>query len=316
MKLFAVVMACALVGACEKAGDHKGALSPEDMALLEDLPGGNTLLIGGNYMKIQGFMDSSFGKFTARTMAKDTGQDPAAYKAWSECFMNMPHISIAGGVKFAGTLDMRFAFKGITIAQVNDCVAKANYKATLDPDGKYIGVDVPGPGGQMMQAGYLALPDGAILLDQQMKLGLAPTLVPGSRAQLEEIAGKLASDNAAGDKHLIDLAAKTDRSKTFWFAGTGAGTPFANKVGDIYGAFEVQNGGISTDATIVFTDTSLASNLDDGVAKAKQNAEHMPPAFKSVVDSVKLQRTGGTVHVSASLSADQISAFAALTGMQ
>lgn len=311
MKLFAVVMACALLGACEKAGDRK---APDDYALFKDLPGGNTLLVGGNYMKLQGFMDSTLGKMTEKMVAT-TGTDPAAYKAWSACFVDMPHMTMAGGIKLAGALELRFAFRGMTIADVGGCAGKAGYKTNVDADGKYIAVDVPGPGGQTMPAGYLALPDGTLLFDQQMRLGLAPTFVAGSRAQLDAVAGKLATDNATGDKHLLDLAAKADHHKTFWFAGTAANTPFADKVGDAYGAFDLRDGGMAVEATIAFTDGSLAAYFADSITKAKNDA-FMPPVIKSVIDAVKIERTDSTVHVAASLSADQLSAFAALKGVQ
>jgi hypothetical protein len=312
MKLFAVVMACALLGACEKAGDHK---APDDYALFKDLPGGNTLLVGGNYMKLQGFMDSTLGKMTEKMMAS-TGTDPAAYKAWSACFIDMPHMTMAGGIKLAGALELRFAFRGMTIADVAGCAGKAGYPTKVDPDGKYVGVDVPGPGGQTMPAGYFALPDGTLLFDQQMRLGLAPTFVAGSRAQLEAIAGKLATDNATGDKHLLELAEKADHHKTFWFAGTAANTPFADKVGDAYGAFDMRDGGMAVDATIAFTDGSLAAYFADSITKAKQNDAFLPPVVKSVIDAVKIERTDGTVHVAASLTAKQLSEFAALKGVQ
>ena len=312
MKLFAVVMVCALLGACEKAGDHS---APDDNALFKDLPGGNTLLVGGNYMKLQGFMDSTLGKMTEKMMAS-TGTDPAAYKAWSACFVDLPHMTMVGGIKLAGAFELRFAFRGMTIADVRGCAAKAGYPTKVDPDGKYIGVDVPGPGGQTMPASYLALPDGTLLFDQQMRLGLAPTFVPGSRAELEGIAGKLATDNATGDKHLIELSAKADHHKTFWFAGTGANTPLADKVGDAYGAFDMRDGGLAIDATIAFTDGSLAAHFTDSVTKAKQNGALLPPVFKSVLDAVKIERTDGTVHVAASLTAQQLSEFAALRGVK
>lgn len=317
MKLRALVVGCALLGACEKAGEHSSAtLSPEDMSLLRDLPGGNSALLGGNYMKLQGFMDTALGKLTERVMSRGTGADPAAFKAWSDCFASIPQIRMAGGVTFEPTVGLRFVFRGMTIKDVSSCAEKASYQASVDPDGRFIAVEVPGPGGQVMHAGYMALADGTILLDQQVKLGRTPSFEPGTRVRLEEIAGKLASSNAAGDSHLIELAAKTDRTKTFWFAGTGAHTPFASKLGDVYGSFDTQNGGMAMDAAIELTDPAVAAKLDEGFTQAKKNADHLPPAFKTIVDSITLQRTGGTVHVAASLTADQISSFASLAGVQ
>jgi hypothetical protein len=313
MKLAAVVLGCALAGACEKA-NPSSPIPPEDIALLRDLPPGNILFVGGDYTKLkhlQAFVDSSFGTLAAQAMTRATGADPATQKAWNECVASLPHVRFAGAFAYKATIHVRFGFQGMTTKDLAACAAKAGYASSVDPDGKFVTLTTPGPGGQMMQFDYLTLADGVVMYDGQIRLTAPPSWEPSTRAELERIASRLATDNAANDKHLIELIAKTDRTKTFWFAGTGAGTPVAKAVGDVYGTVDVHDGGVVGDGTIELIDSALATQLDVGLANMKNNGGGMP-AVKSVIDSIRLSRTGSTVHVGATLTADQIQALISL----
>ena len=297
----------ALAG-CEKAkAKSSGPLGGDDIALLKDLPGGNVAIIGGNYMKLQNFMQSSLGKMAEDLMEKTTG-DTKGMKEWMACFADMKSLKVAGGVALGAGMEMRLVFKGMTIEQVDGCAKRAGFTHTLDPDKKYVEIEVPGPGGVTSSQGYLQLADGAIYNRQNLALGLMPSIDAASRSELEADAEKAKTNNAAGDKQLVALAAKANRSQTFWFAGSGKGTPAADKVGDVYGSFDIDSG-LAADVTIGFTDGKLAGQLEDGLEQAKKMSKDLPPDLRGIIDQVSLHRDGNSVHIAAKLSDSQLSAL-------
>lgn len=303
----------ATLAGCEKAGNKSsGPLAGDDLALLHDLPSGNVALMGGNYMKMQDFMQSTLGKAAQRTMDKLSGGSEGFTK-WMQCFAQMKQLRLVGGVAFAGSIDMRLAFKGITLEQVGECAKSAGFSQTLDPDGKYISIAVPVLGNTVEQ-GYLLLPDGALYSRQRMKLGFGMKVEPAPRAELEADVANLAKASAADDKPLVALAAKVDRSRTFWFAGSAAGTPAADKVGDAYGTIDIDSG-IKMNVTVVFKDTSLATQIESGLAQARKMSDRMPPELRSVLDKVELHRDGGTIRFVASVSDSQLQALTKLGGL-
>jgi hypothetical protein len=297
----------ALAG-CEKAkSKSSGPLGDDDIALLKDLPGGNVAIIGGNYMKLQNFMQSSLGKMAEDLMEKTTG-DSKGMKEWMACFSEMKSLKVAGGVAIASGMEMRLVFKGMTIEQVDGCAKRAGFAHTLDPDKKYVTIEVPGLAGATYAQGYLQLADGAIYNRQNLALALVPSVDAASRAELEADAEKAKTNNAAGDKQLVALAGKANRSQTFWFAGSGKGTPAADKVGDVYGSFDVDSG-LAADVTIGFTDKKLAGQLEEGLEQAKKMSKDLPPDLRGIIDQVSLHRDGDSVRIVAKLSDSQLSAL-------
>jgi hypothetical protein len=297
----------ALAG-CEKAkSKSSGPLGDDDIALLKDLPGGNVAIIGGNYMKLQNFMQSSLGKMAEDLMEKTTG-DSKGMKEWMACFSEMKSLKVAGGVAITSGMEMRLVFKGMTIEQVDGCAKRAGFAHTLDPDKKYVTIEVPGLGGATYAQGYLQLADGAIYNRQNLALALVPSVDAASRAELEADAEKAKTNNAAGDKQLVALAGKANRSQTFWFAGSGKGTPAADKVGDVYGSFDVDSG-LAADVTIGFTDKKLAGQLEEGLEQAKKMSKDLPPDLRGIIDQVSLHRDGDSVRIVAKLSDSQLSAL-------
>jgi hypothetical protein len=297
---------------CEKAGSKaSGPLAGDDLSLLHDLPGGNVALMGGNYMKMQDFMQSTLGKLAQRTMNQLSGDK--GFTEWMQCFAEMKQLRMAGGVAFDGDLDMRLAFKGITLQQVDACAKRAGFSHTLDPDGKYIAVGVPVLADTVEQ-GYLLLPDGAVYSRQRMKLGLGAKVTPATRGELEADMAAAAKASAADDKALVALAAKVDRSRTVWFAGSAANTPAASKVGDVYGTVDI-DAGLKMNITVVFKDGELASQIESGLAQARKMADRMPPEVRSLLDHVELHRDGNTIRFVASVSDSQLEALTKLGGL-
>lgn len=298
---------------CEKAtSKSSGPLGGDDVSLLHDLPGGNIAVMGGNYMKMQDFMQSTLGKLAQRTMTQLSG-DAKGFTEWMQCFAEMKQLRMAGGIAFDGNIDMRLAFKGITLKQIEACAQRAGFSHTLDPDGKYVAVSVPVLADTIEQ-GYLQLPDGALYSRQRMTLGLGAKIDPATRGELEADAAAAAKTSAADDKALVALAAKVDRNRTVWFAGSAANTPAASKVGDVYGTIDIA-GGIKLDVTIGFKDAALASQLEEGLAQARKMADRMPQEVRSLLDKVELKRNGNTIRFVASVSDAQLEALTKLGGL-
>jgi hypothetical protein len=301
------------LGGCEKAkGKTSGPLGDSEISLLKDLPGGNVAIMGGNYMKMQNFMQSSLGQLAEDAMEK-SGADMKGMKDWMQCFAEMKQLSVVGGVAFEGAVEMRLAFKGTTLDAVDACAKKAGFTHTLDPDKKYLEIEVPGPGGITAAQGYLQLADGVIYNRQTLAISLFPSVESATREDLEADAAKAKTLNAAGDKQLVALAAKADRSQTFWFAGSGKGTPIADKLGDVYGSLDI-DGGIKADVMIGFTDKALAGQLEDGLAQAKKMSDQLPPDMRSILEDLSLHRDGSSVRIVAKLSDAQIKSLSKLGG--
>jgi hypothetical protein len=302
----AVCSTLAVAGCAKASARSSGPLAGADLALLHDLPGGNVALIGGNYMKMQSFMQSSLGQLAQSMMGDNKG-----FNDWITCFSNMKDLKVVGGVALADGLEIRLAFKGLTMRDVDACAKQAGFTHTIDPDHKYVEIDVPGPGGMTYSQGYLVLSDGVIYNRQRVEIGLVPSVEPASRADLEADTAKLKSSNAAGDKQLVALAGKTNRSQTMWFAGSAAGTPVADKIGNVYGSFDI-DGGIKADVMIGFTDKTLASKLEDSLREAKRMAGALPPDVRGVLDDLSLKRDGDSVRIVARLSDAQIKSLSNL----
>jgi len=298
---------------CEKA-HHKssGPLGDDDLAMLRDLPGGNVALIGGNYMKMQNFMQSALGQLAEDAMEKAGAGK--GMKDWMQCFADQKDLKVAGGVALQGGLEMRLAFRGMTIDQVDACAKRAGFTHTIDPDHKYVEIEVPGSAGQTFAQGYLALADGTVYNRQRIAISIIPSVDPASRSDLESDARNLSTSNATNDRALLALAAKADRSQTFWFAGSGAHTPAADKVGDIYGSLDI-DGGLKADVTVGFTDKSLATQLEQGLEQAKKMSDSLPPDVRSLIKDISLHRDGGSVRIVATLTDTQLKSLSHMGGL-
>ena len=115
------------------------------------------------------------------------------------------------------------------------------------------------------------LPGGALYTRQSMIISAAPVVTPASRSELEADIAAVGKANATDDKALQALVAKVDRSKTVWFVGTGANTPIADKLGEVYGSFDIASG-LAADVTIQLKDSELAGPLEDGVKEMQRRA--------------------------------------------
>jgi hypothetical protein len=306
MKRVALVSVIALA-ACGKSGSKgSGDLSSSEVSLLKEVPGGNNAVFGGNYMKMQHFMQSTLGQAVS-AMMKDEKQE-----AWMACFAQYTNMKIAGGLAYVdGKAQMRMVFSGLKLADLQGCATKAGFAATMDPDNKYLSIDIVTMG-QTMNQGYLALPSGDLYMRVVMGgfgLGM-PAVEPTTRQQAEADA---ASPTHADADKVAALAGKADRSRTFWFAGSGTGTPIASKVGEVYGSVDLESG-IAMDVTVQVADPKMADQAEEGIKMVKKSADQLPGDIKGVIEGLDFSRDGDHLRFAVKVNEAQLKSIMSLAG--
>ncbi len=296
--LVLIVVLVAFAG-CEKSGTSpaSGKPSASESALLADLPKGNLALFGGNYMKFQKYLQSS----PLGTLITSLDKTAPGVSEWTNCFVEVPGVSMIGGVKLAGTgLELRLVMKGLSLDVIETCAKRAGFPVTIDPDQKFITLEMKSAVGPM-HLGYLVLADGALYNRQAFPLGRPMTAPPAvDRATLEADAAALSAGTAAQDTNLIAQIDAIDRTKAIWFVGSGAGTAVADKLGDVHGSIDIANG-MSFDITAQIKDTALASKIADGVPQMKKQAKLLGGDLGAVVEKLNLVRKGDQLHFALTL---------------
>jgi hypothetical protein len=282
-------------------------MAAADVELFKSLPPGDGAF-GGNYMKLQNFMSSSFGA-AAMQMAESISP---GMKAWSECFTGLKDMQIAGTFKIHAEVELAIVMKGLEIKQLGDCAAKASFKAATDPDNKFIAIEIPNAMGTVTQ-GYLKLANGALYTRQGFTISAAPQFAKVGRAELEADAAGFAKANAADDKKLQEMISKVDRSKTLWFAGSANNTPIADKVGDMWGSIDI-DGGMAMDVTVQVKDGEMATKVVEGLAQAKKMANSLPPDLKGVIEGIDVSRDGDHLHGKIKMTEAQIKSLMSQMG--
>jgi hypothetical protein len=314
MNTRALVLVCLIAATgCERSGSHgSGALAKDEAALLKELPGGNVALIGGNYMKLQNFMQSSFGKMVRDVGTKVSGTD--GMSTWMDCFAKFPNLKLIGGVAMTATgLEVRLLFAGISVTDVAGCAKQAGFTTAIDADGKFVSLDIPTAAMKVNQ-GYLALPDGSLYMRQSFGLGLAPRLEPTTRPDLEADLAKVGKASAADDKALVELAGKVDHTQPFWFAGSGANTQLADKLGAIYGTIDIGDG-ITVNVTAQIKDHAKAEQIQATFDQMKKSRDQLPEDLRAVIDQLKLERSADDLHLYAKITAAQLELLKAMGGI-
>jgi len=298
------------LAACEKDGGPKGSgeLSSTDKDLFKFLPQGETAVFGGNYMKLQKFMTSQLGKATAEAMEKF---GPGMTK-WMECFVNMRDLKLGGSANVQGkNVQLRMVFTGMGLNDVKQCADQAGFKTNLDADGKYMSIELPPPAGTQ---GYLVLSNGALYTRQSMVISAMPLVTPGARAELESDIAAATKASALDDAKMQALVAKADRTKTVWFAGSGAGTAISDKLGELWGSFDISSG-IAADVSFQLTDDALLTKFEDGVKEMKKMADQLPGDLKDIVESLQFSRKGDHVRLAIKISESQLASIVRQAGM-
>lgn len=310
-RLVVVLALCVAGMGCEKSGGFSskgsGKLTADENQLLSHLPAGNTGLFGGNYMKLQKYMQSSP---MASMMSALNKQSPGLTE-WTNCFVEIPNMSLLGGVKIGKSAEMAFVTKGMTIEQVEACAKRAKFPVTVDPDKKFIGFEMANPLGPI-KTGYLVLADGTLYTRQAFPLGGAlggggmAEAISVDRATLEAEAAAVAKANASQDTALLAELDHVDRSKAMWFVGSGARTAIADKLGLVYGTIDIGNG-MAFDITAEVKDKQIADKIAEGVPEMKKQAGSMPGGLGPIVEQLQFDRSGDKLRFGLKLTDEQLS---------
>jgi hypothetical protein len=304
-----VAIALASVVACEKTHDPQGSggLDASDKALFQYLPAGEALFWGGNYMKLQNFMQSTMGQMTSAMMDKMG----SGMSQWMTCFADAKQLKVAASVGFDGKgATMRMVTGGMSLDQVVKCGQQAGFATTVDPDHKFASIVLPPPA---PSAGYLVLPSGALYTRQGFALALTPTVVSATRAELEADQSKLGANNATTDPTLARLVGKVDRSKTAWVVGNAASTPIGTKVGEAWATIDISSG-LAMELTVQVKSSADIDKIEQGITQLRGMADQVPASFQDLIKNLKFDRQGDHVHFAIKVGEDALKAIMSQVG--
>lgn len=321
MKATWLILGVALAASgCEKdrgmpAAKGSGALSASEAELLAHLPAGGDVVFGGNYFGLQDWTaNSPLGRMSKQI-------DPISAK-WNACLARSNFTMAGAGGFDDGVLRMAMYMKGIDLTAFGTCARDAGLPVTSDPDGKFMTVTLANRGGLTMAMPYLAVPGGiytvvSLRLDQLAGGGDLDRVPVGlGRADLERDQATLATANLATDPRMGAWLAKVDRSRTFFFVGSGAATPWADKVGLVYGGMDI-NDGIAFDVTVDVRADGGADQVVSGWKRARSELGRLPASMQPLKDAMKAVRLGKTkdgLRVVARISNAQLEAVTAMIG--
>jgi hypothetical protein len=236
--------------------------------------------------------------------------------AWTECFLqgDMSKLQMMGGVQYQDEVaTMTFVMKGLTIAEVEACAKKASFPTTVDPDGKFVAIEMPNPAGAYT-TGYLALADGTLLSRQAMEFpAIAAVPKSSTRADFEAAAAATKGKNAAGDAVLVEEAARVDRDRAVWFVANLNGTPAADKVGMMRGWIDIDDG-LDMDVSVQITDRETAEEIAKGIPEMKKQAGMLGKEIADVIRGLRYERKGDRFRFGIKISNKQFEALSSSMG--
>lgn len=290
-----VALAAVSASACEKdanrmpAAKGSGTLTATEAELLARLPAGGNAVFGGNYFDLQQWMANS-------PLAKMSKQMDPVMATWNEC-LTRADFSMAGTGGFRdGELRMAMYMKGLAIEQVSKCAADSGIDAQRDGDGQFVSIRLATREGVTVDMPYLAVPGGVytvVILKIDTAGGMKPVSVGMARVDLEREQAELATSNLAGDARVTGWLAKLDRSRTFFFVGSGEGTPIADKVGMIYGGMSIDRG-LDVDVTVELRGPGAVDEALRGWRSMRGELKRLPPSMRALGDAIRAVRMGKT----------------------
>lgn len=299
------LVALVLAVGCEKSGPSaakgSGSLAKNETELLSSLPGGNTLLFGGNYMKFQKYLQSS----PLGSMISMMDKSAPGISEWTNCWADLPNVTMMGAVKIADrAVDMRFVMKGVDLPALESCAQKASYPTAVDPDKKFISLEMKNINGPM-KMGYLVLPNGALYTKQAMDMANPGVIAGITRADLEAEVALIAKGNATSDTALIALMSSVDRTRAMWFVASAANTPVADKLGTVFGTVDIAPG-LRLDVTAQIKDSAIADKITEAVPEMKKQAKALGPDLAAVVEGLQFTRSGDKLRFALTISDAQL----------
>ena len=294
--------------ACEKdsglSSKTSGSLESDERALLSHLPSGNLGLFGGNYHRLQAFLqDSPFAKFMGKMEEVSPGM-----KSWTSCFVETGSRSLTmmGAFSYAPDgITMRFVMKGFGVDDVKSCAQKAGFPVEVDPDGRFVSIGMPTLMGQM-RSGYLLLDDGSLLTRTAMPMpptAMMPT--PTTRADLEADVAALARGTAVDDANLVAELARIDRERAMWFVADASKTPIGDKIGAMRGWVDF-GGGVAMDVSLQIKDKAIADQIARGIPEMKKQADKLGKDVGAVIRNIKFERNGDRLRFAVEITNQQL----------
>ncbi|MBK9033573.1 MAG: hypothetical protein IPL61_20305 [Myxococcales bacterium] len=304
------VIAAMGLAACEKdsgkmpAAKGSGKLTADEAELLARLPAGGNVVFGGNYFGLQQWLANS-------PMARMSAEMDPVMGAWNACLTRVDFAMAGAGGFDDGVLRMAMFMKGLPMAKVRQCATDSGLPVQDDPDGKFLSVELETRDGMPLAMPYLEV-DGGLYTVVSMKIetagGIKPVALRIDRATLERDQAGLANATLATDPRMGAWLAKVDRTRTFFFAGSGAGSPIADKVGLVYGGISIKDG-LAIDVTAELLEPGAASEVVRQWQRARSELDRIPASMqvlKDIIRAVKLGRTGDGVRVVARVTDAQL----------
>lgn len=305
----AALAACVVLGsaACEKSSPPprakpSGALTQAETGLLSRLPAGDKLVFGGNFYDAQRWMaESPLSQFAASSQT-------STMKTWNTCLAEQKQMSMAMSIGHRrDALQMAVFMKGLSIEDLRRCGERAGMTLEVDPDGKFATIHTESQPGLIVKAPYLAV-DGGVYARMSFDVAAlgagALDQTPIGRADLEADQASLASGSMATDPTIQALLAKVDRSRAFYFAGSAAGTPLADKIGDVWGSFSIEHD-LSFDGTFALKEPGAVDDAVRGWGELNGKLGQLPAgmsSLKALVHGIRLRKSGDGLEVSARIS--------------
>ncbi len=309
-----IVCVALAASGCEKEGrmpaaKGSGKLTASEAELLARLPAGGDVVFGGNYFGLQDWTaNSPLGRMSKQ-------MDPVSAK-WNACLARS-NFTMAGSGGFRdGVLRMAMYMKGIDLGGFGKCASDAGLPVATDPDGKFLTVTLEDRAGLTLAMPYLAVPGGVYtLVSLRIEPGaIEPVAVDLARADLERDQAALATANLANDPRMAGWLAKVDRSRTFFFVGSGEGTPWRDQVGLVYGGMDISDG-LAFDVTVDVRADGGADRVVSGWKQARSELGRLPPSMQPLKDAMKAVRLGKTsdgLRVVARISNAQLEAITSM----
>ena len=290
--------ASAVAGAAAAAAPSAAAAD----GLLAYLPGGAQVVFGGNYKNFMDYWTTSPLKGFSETMMKGMGNAGSGMSDYMSCW-----VEIGSAVELVGSLEtaasggaMRMVFSGLGGKALSTCAEKGGFKTKAE--GKFLEITgVPdGMGGEASVAYYL-IDDNTTYFYQDMPFG-GDTPAKTTAAMLEADMKKASESSAAKDAAMQAMLAKADRSKAFWFSGSAAGTPIADKVGEGNGWIGVDKTSLSIGFSIDILEEGMAAQAVAGFGMAESQlgmldgmgpqGKELKVLAKQFLDDAKLSNEG------------------------
>jgi hypothetical protein len=108
--------------------------------------------------------------------------------------------------------------------------------------------------------------------------------------------------------------AKVDRTRMFFFVGSGEGTPVADKVGMVYGGMSVDRG-LDFDVTVELRGSGAVDEALRGWRSMRSELGKLPPSMRALADTIRAVRMGksqGRLRVVVRLTDAQLAAVTAM----